>query len=122
MWLAKQLNYSGELSPVRGLFEPDKNGMTLAAGQRVPLSGTIAPYGYFALPAIDDEAAACVIEDRYFLTGALSPSVSVEPGEILIKSAAGGYIHFCDDGGVVINGLKITAAGQIEASDAQGGE
>lgn len=119
MWLAKKLAPGEIPAPLQGLFGSNENGWSVVSGEEIPLTSVIAPYGYFALPALCTKVAAGSIEGEQLLLGQISKPCDLELGEILISSEHGGYIRFNTKGEVIINGLVITSDGVIQTAESE---
>ena len=72
-----------------------------------------APYGYAAFPVGEQQLLMLESQGSDLCAGMLQSADTLQPGEIRIAAASGGYLQLCCDGSVVINGLTITADGQL---------
>lgn len=113
MWLAKKLNPGENAAPVGGLFALEGEQPVLETGEPLSLGGVLTPYGYYGAPPVCTEAAALPLDGEYLLLGEVARTIRPAAGEVLIRSQSGGYIHLLANGEILLNGLRITADGQI---------
>lgn len=113
MWLAKQFGNEQDAALMGGSFALDGTTPVLQSGVPLPLDGQLVPYGYSALPPIGAQVAAISVEGEDLLGGAIVRSPAVGQGEVLLRSVGGGYIHLLANGDILLNGVRITASGQI---------
>lgn len=113
MWLTKQLISADRAGAVSGLFTQSGDKFTLESGEPLPLGGMLLPYGYCAMPMGCTEAVAIPNDGEHLLAGTITRSIDLRPGEIMIQSVGGAYIHLMASGEIVLNGVRITRDGQI---------
>ena len=116
MWISKKLAGSRQNAAVQtagvtasqaGFFEA--NG---EAGMR--LSEFFLPYGLRTLAPKGEEVLVLSDGAKRLICSCRTDCSAVESGEVELYSAGGAYIRLQNDGSVIINGLKISAQGEIE--------
>lgn len=115
MWLTEFLATSA--TPDAGMIAP----VSFAEGQNfgaagdcenrgMPLFGS-GPCGY--LPRDSDRLLILRCDGTDLCAGVACNTDGLLPGELRLGSPDGAYIHLCQNGEVVINGLRISPQGQI---------
>ena len=74
----------------------------------------IAPYGIRSKPVVGKQALIIPSsEQKYAVPGVVCTLEDLQSGEIELKASSGAYIKLKSNGEVIINGMRITANGQI---------
>lgn len=73
-----------------------------------------SPYGYSAIPPINEEVMMLPSTDGVVMLGALMKSSDLDSGEIKISSLGGAKIILKNDGTISLNGLIISKKGEIQ--------
>jgi len=67
----------------------------------------VAPYGVAYCPPQNKRAVVMPLTDGQACVGVLAEHKELAPGELLLFSSGGAYIHLRGDGKVIINGKEI---------------
>ena len=116
MWISRQLSKNeDEMVSQTGKSTLNNNGNVEVVGSGVSRGVELySPYGYsYSLPAGEN---VLLTKTNGTLSGVgvgMSGS-DLKNGEIRISALSGAYIHFTQNGDVIINGLKINRNGVIE--------
>lgn len=115
MWLTQQFT-SGTPARVN-----ERGRVTMNEGSRLGVSAamderrveTYTPYGYAALPPAGERVLLLPCAQGTVCAGVLCEPGSLQPGEIQLCSAGGARIVLKNSGEIRLNGLTITAQGEI---------
>ena len=110
MWLSKKLAQAGGRTKTAGVAE-----VTGAAAGRVTLQGEseyrevvlLTPYGISCLPPEGTEGVLLPVEQGRVCVGFPARGADLQPGELLLRSAGGAFLHLKNNGEVEINGTVI---------------
>lgn len=78
--------------------------------QNIPV---FAPYGISFLPKNDSQVLLLNVDGTDVCVGSLSDYSNLNSGELMLSSSGGAKIHLKSNGDIMLNGVLITADGQI---------
>ena len=119
MWISQKVGALEQPSAQIQVGEVLSNTGSLsiqAVGQysAVPLA---APFGITYVPPKGTKVVLLEEEDTVLCTGAISESVNLSEGELMLRSSGGAYIYLKNNGDIVINGqvfpLQSTRGGDF---------
>lgn len=109
MWLMSYITKNSITSPnaVKGSVDGVKSdGLSVASSGEHKQLGSCLPYGIFSVPPVGQRAVVLPLDDGEISLGVLANSVTVEPGEIMLRSKGGATLVLKNDGRVIINGKE----------------
>lgn len=123
MWLTKQLSCKQEAREAeQGRVTTNENGCISACGAvDEKLTGVYAPYGFVSVPPPGERVLMIPYAQGAVCAGVLCDTAGLQSGEIRLISAGGARIVLKNNGDIDLNGVLITAEGQIHQRTAQGG-
>lgn len=118
MWLSKrQRVQNGSVAEV-GTTTINNSALTEATATMQSRNySSFAPYGYSFCAPVGESVLLLNGTGGTCCAGVEMQRREIEQGEIEIKSLGGAKIRLCNDGSVVINGVIITADGEIISID-----
>ena len=76
----------------------------------IQCSALAAPFGITYVPPKGTKVVLLEEEDTVLCTGAISESINLSEGELMLRSSGGAYIYLKNNGDIVINGRSISSA------------
>lgn len=110
MWLSKQISNACKLAKnvkIGKVTSSNSNSVTVQSDQEYRQINAMAPFGVISNPPIGTKVVITPVENGYICTGSLSPSSTLEPGELMLYSKGGASIVLKNNGQVLINGTSI---------------
>lgn len=68
----------------------------------------VAPYGVVSVPPAGESSVVIPVSSGDVCAGVIAPEKELSPGELMLYSAGGASIVLKNDGGVYINGKKLS--------------
>lgn len=116
MWIGKKLaaNRQSETVQTAGVTASRSDFFEANGASGMRLSEFFLPYGVRALAPKGEEVLVLSDGAKRLICGCKADCSHVKSGETELYSAGGAYIRLQNDGSVIINGLRISAQGEIE--------
>lgn len=116
MWINQALtkNETDKETHIGVITDINEGVVTINSHTKLANVRVLNSFGISSMPFIGQEVLVLATKsDEYICIGDTSINTEVDESETVISSIGGGYIKLLADGSVNINGLTITADGQI---------
>lgn len=81
-----------------------KNKVGINSSLNLKELSIVSPYGISYLPPVGEESVVLPMLDGQICIGCVNNETSLKPGELMLKSEGGAYIHLKNNGSIDING------------------
>ena len=104
---------TNQLDPCTGRISASAEGKITAAADCCDTLPLFCPSGLRCFPEEGEQGFLIPFGGGYALLGTAASTQGLEPGELILESGGGAYIHLKNTGDVVINGLAIQPDGTV---------
>ena len=104
---------TNQLDPCTGRISASAEGKITAAADCCDTLPLLCPSGLRCFPKEGEQGFLIPFGGGYALLGTAASTQGLNPGELILESGGGAYIHLKNTGDVVINGLAIQPDGTV---------